>query len=160
MKKLIAIFTLSCLSLISVQAQERITESKLLGTWKMVIELDEVMAELDKEAKESETILAEVLLKSVAGVVEGVMDRVQVYIEFERGGDATLMINAFDEDTEENDTEWYIRNGKLYIEDMDDDDVNWDGDDGWYMQDGVLFLEKDDDDDDGEPVIYMVRVDD
>ncbi len=159
MTKLIAILTISVLSLGTLVGQEKITESKLLGTWKMVIEMDEVMAKLDKEAKDSETILAEVLLKSVSGMVEGIMDRIQIYVEFQRNGQAILLIEAFDEEAEEDDTEWYIRNGKVYLDDSDNDNITWDGDDGWYLKDGVLFLDQDDDDDD-EPVIYMVRIDD
>ncbi len=158
MTKFIAIFALSALSLGTIQAQEKITESKLVGTWKMVIDADKVMAKIDKEAKESETMLAEILLKSVSGMVEGIMDRLQIYVEFKRGGDASLLIEVFESETEDEDTRWYIRNGKVYLDDTNNDKISWDGEDGWYLQDGVLFLEKDDDED--SPAIYMVRIDD
>ncbi len=158
MTKLIAIFTLSVLSFGSLQAQEKITESRLVGTWKMVIDADKVMAKIDKEAKDSETMLAEIILKSVSGMVEGIMEGLQIYVEFKRGGDASLLIEVFESETEDEDTRWYIRNGKVHLDDTNNDNITWDGDDGWYLQDGVLFLDQDDDED--APVVYMVRIDD
>jgi len=156
MKKIALLFTVLILTFSSVQAQDRITESNILGTWKMVIELDEVMAELEEEADESESFLAKTLLKSVSGIVEGVIDNIQIYMEFERGGDATVMVDAFDETSEDEDTEWYIKNNRLFI--ADTDNFNSDNDGYWVLKDDVLFFE--DYDGDNDAVVYMVRVDD
>ena len=160
MKKLTTLLALSLFITFGVTAQDKIYEKDLIGEWKMVIEMDGVLEELEEEAEESETILAEVIMKSVSGIVEGVMDNLDIYIEFKRGGKAIVYVDAFDADTEEDDSEWYIKGNRLYIEDLDNDNFNWDSDDDdyWVMKDGVLFLEMDDDD--NEVKVYMVRVDD
>ena len=157
MKNLFTLFILTVLTSSVALSQSKISESSVIGTWKMVIELDEVMEELKKEAEDSETIFAEVILKSVSGIVEGVMDRVQIYVDIKKGGKAIVRVNAFDEDGDDEDTEWYIKNDRLYIKNTD----NFDSDDkgNWYMRDGVLFLDDQDDDDD-KAKIYMVRVKD
>ena len=157
MKNLFTLFILTILTSSVALSQSKISESSVVGTWKMVIELDEVMEELKKEAEDSETIFAEVILKSVSGIVEGVMDRVQIYVDIKKGGKAIVRVNAFDEDGDDEDTEWYIKNDRLYIKNTD----NFDSDDkgNWYMRDGVLFLDDQDDDDD-KAKIYMVRVKD
>jgi len=153
MKKLATLALTGAITLSVAFGQSKLTENELLGTWKMVIELDEVMAELDKEAKESETLLAEVIINSVSGVIEGVLDNVNIYLDFERGGRATVMVDAFDEREDDEDTEWYIKNGRLYIDDAGH--FESDGDDYWVLRDGVLFLEKDEDE---KAKVYMVRV--
>jgi hypothetical protein len=153
MKKLITLALTGALTLSMAFGQSKLTEKDLLGTWKMVIELDEVMAELDKEAKESENLFAEVLLKSVAGVVEGAMERVNIYMEFEHGGRATVMVDAFDEKDNDDEAEWYIKNNRLYIEGTDNFKSDREG--SWELRDGVLFLE---DNDNEKAKVYMVRV--
>lgn len=153
MKKTLTLLALSLVSLSVSFGQSKLTENELIGTWKMVIELDEDMAELDREAKESETLLAEVILNSVSAVIEGVLDNVNIYMDFERGGRATMLIDAFDEKEDDEDTKWYIKSGHLYIDDTDTFDS--DGDDYWVMRDGVLFLKSDDDE---HAKVYMVRV--
>lgn len=153
MKKTILFAVVAFIS-VGTFAQEKITEGKLLGKWKMTIEMDEVIDELEEEAEEAETILAEVILKSVSGLVGGVMDNIDIYVEFKRGGDAIIRVDAFNNDKEEEDTRWYVRGNKLYIEDTKDDDINWDSNDGWLMKDGILVL----DDDDNDVTVYMVKL--
>ena len=157
MKNLFALFILTSLTSSVALSQSKVSESSVVGTWKMVIELDEVMEELKKEAEDSETIFAEVILKSVSGIVEGVMDRVQIYVDIKKGGKAIVRVNAFDEDGDDEDTEWYIKNDRLYIKNTDNFDSDKKG--NWYMRDGVLFLDDQDNDDD-KAKIYMVRVKD
>jgi len=156
MKKLSILFAAMIVCVSAVIGQNKVTKDNVVGTWKMKIEMDEVIAELEEEADDAETILAEVILKTVSGTMQGVMDRVEIYITLERDGDALVLVEVFDEEAEEDDSEWYIRNGRLYIKDNLDDDFDWDSDDGWYMKDGVLVLDNDDDDD---VQIYMIKVD-
>lgn len=156
MKKLLTLFILTIFTASAALAQTKISETNVVGTWKMVIELDEVIDDLKKEAEESETLIAEVIMKSVSGIMQGVMDRVQIYIDLKKGGKAIVRVNAFDEEGDDEDTEWFIKNGRLYIENTDNFDSDMKG--NWYMKDGVLFL--DDDDADDKTKIYMVRVKD
>ena len=97
MKKLTLLLALTILVISPTQAQDRMTEGDILGSWKMVIDLDEVLEELEEEADESETLLAQVLLESVSGIIEGVMDNIDIYMDFDRGGEATIFVQAFDE---------------------------------------------------------------
>ncbi len=156
MKKITLLFAMSTMILSTSYSQDRMSESDIIGTWKMVIELDEVVEELEEEADDAETLLGQVILESVSGIVEGVMDNIDIYIEFERNGDATVMVEAFDSADDDEDTEWYIKNNRLYLEDTDSFDS--DDDDYWVLDDGILYLESDDNDEDVE--IYMIRVDD
>ena len=160
MKKLTTLLTLSLFVTFGATAQDKIYEKDLIGNWKMVIDMDGVIEELDEEAEDADNLFAEVIMKSVSGLVEGVMDNIDIYMEFERGGDVVVYVDAFDTDSEEDDAEWYIKGNRLYIEDLDNDNLNWDSDDDdyWVMDDGVLYLENRDDDD--EVKIYMIRVDD
>ena len=107
MKKYTLLFALLVFVSATSQGQDRMTEKDVYGSWKMVIELDEVMEELDEEANESESMLAKILIKSVSGIVEGVMENIEIYIDFNRNGDARVMVDAFDERSEDEDTEWY-----------------------------------------------------
>ncbi|MCP4458578.1 MAG: hypothetical protein GY816_11225 [Cytophagales bacterium] len=155
MKKITLLLTMAALALSPAQAQERMTENDIVGSWKMIIDLDQVIEEIEEEADESETLLAQVILESVSGIVEGVMDNIDIYMDFERGGDLTILAEAFDDIDDEEESEWYIKYNRLYIEDVDSFDS--DDDDYWVLKDGVLYLEGDDDDD---VTIYMIRVDD
>jgi len=156
MKKFTLLLALTAFTIAPTLAQERISESDVLGTWKMIIDMEDVLEEIEKEADESETLLAQVLLESVSGIIEGVMERIDIYITFEGGGDAFVSVNAFDVDDDDEDTEWYIKNNRLYIEDTDN--FNSDNDGYWVMRDDVLYFE--DYDGDNDVTIYMVRMDD
>jgi len=153
MKKLTTLALMSALTLSVAFGQSKLTEKDLLGTWKVVVELDEVVAELDKEAKNSDNLLAEVILKSVSGVIEGVMDRINIYMEFERAGKAKVMVNAFDEKEDDEITTWTIKDNKLVIDGTDNFKSSRKG--SWVYRDGVLFLE---DNDSEKAKVYMVRM--
>ena len=156
MKKYTLLFAMLFFVSVASYSQDRMTENDVMGSWKMVIEIDEVMAELEEEADESESMLAKVLMQSVSGIVEGVMDNIEIYIDFDRDGDASVLVEAFDEATEDEDTEWYIKNNRLYIDETDS--FNTDSEGYWVMRDDVLFFE--DYDGDNEVTVYMVRVED
>lgn len=159
MKKILTLLLLLVASTQFSQAQvsapaEKMSERTVLGKWKMVIEMDEVVAELDKKAKESETVFEEAIVKMVSGVMEGVMDRVNIYLEFKSNGTAYVYVDAFDEEAEREETNWYVKGNRLYVEDTDNFESNMKG--YWEYKDGVLVLENDDDD---NVSVYMVRID-
>ena len=151
--------SLTILSLIlllgfSTQAQ-KVEEDDVLGTWKMVIEIED---ELDKEADEADTILEEILIKSVSGFVAGVMNNIEIYFEFEEKGKVVVTVNAYDE-IEEDEGTWYINmRGYLVVEDIDDDDDNFSisaDDDEWKLIDGLLVSDEHEDDHN----VYLTKVD-
>ena len=121
----------------------------------MVIEVE---GELDREAEEADTILEEIIIKSVSGLVSGVLDNIEIYFEFEKRGDVTVTVKAYDE-VDEDQGSWYInKRGYLIIEDIDDDDDRFSisaDDDEWKLIDGLLVSEEHEDD----RTVYMTRVD-
>lgn len=152
MTLLLAIF---CVSLFA-NAQS-IKEKDILGTWKLVIDIEE---EMDKEAEEADTMLEEVFIKAVSGFVGGIMDDIDIYFEFKNNNKVKVTVNAYDE-TDTGTGTWYInKRGNLVIEDLDDDDddkinISTDNDE-WKMVDGLLISS--DDEDDENRNVYMTRV--
>lgn len=156
MKKITTLLAVTLIAVSTLTAQDRISESNLLGTWKMKIDAEKVMDEISDEADEEDNLLAKVILKSVSGLMEGVLDNMDIYITFKKGGDAIVTIDVFDSDDKQKDkARWRVRGTTLYIEDVEDGGVDWEGDGEWRMKDGVLILDQDED----EMSVYMVRVD-
>lgn len=151
--------TLTLLSLIlllgfGTQAQ-KVKQKDVLGTWKLVIDIED---ELDEEAEEAETLLEEVIIKSVSGLVSGVMENIDIYFEFEEDNELEITVKAYGEVERERGT-WYInKRGYLVIEDIDSEDDRFNistDDDEWKLVDGLLIS-----DDDDDKNVYMTRVDD
>ena len=148
--------TLICLTLflgIGAQAQ-KIQERDILGTWKLVIDVED---ELDEEAEDAETLLEEVIIKSVSGILAGVLDNVDIYFEFQKRNNVLITVKAYGE-VEEEKGKWYInRRGNLEIEDIDDDNDHFNistDDDEWKLIDGLLISEDHEDDRN----VFMTRV--
>lgn len=152
--KSLTLLSLTLLLGFSTQAQ-KVDEKDVLGTWKLVIEIED---KLDKEADEADTILEEIIIKSVSGLVSGVLENIEIYFEFEKRGDLTVTVKAYDE-VEEDQGTWYInKRGYLVIEDIDDDDDKFSisaDDDEWKLIDGLLVSDEHEDDRN----VYMIRVD-
>ncbi|MFT4736275.1 MAG: hypothetical protein ACI8QD_001115 [Cyclobacteriaceae bacterium] len=135
------------------QAQEKVTKDKLLGNWKLVIDIEE---ELDQEAEEEDNMFAKMIITGVSGLVEGIMENIDVYFEFQSDGEVRIKIDAFDEREVEY-AKWYISNrGELIIEDFESDNISFDNDDVWMM-DGKRLVSFDDDGS-MEENVYMVRI--
>lgn len=152
MKRTITLFTVAlCLAFVS-QAQ-KVTEKDIIGTWKLVIDIEE---EMEEEADEADTMLEEVFIKAISGFVGGIMDDIEIYFEFQADNDLKITVNAFDEVETERGS-WYInRRGYLVIEDLDDDDdfnISTD-DDEWKLIDGILIS----DEHEKNRSVYMTRV--
>ena len=136
-------------------SQGKLTERDLIGTWKMTINSESVMEEVKKEADEEDNLFAKVILNSVGGMVDGIIRNLDIYINFQRDGQAKILINAFENASEEEESEWYIKGGRLYIRDSKKgDNIDWDSNDYWIMKDGNLYLESDD-----RVEVYMVKMD-
>ncbi|MBV6643835.1 MAG: hypothetical protein KI790_00210 [Cyclobacteriaceae bacterium] len=137
----------------STTAQSKIKEKDIIGTWKLYIAYED---EMEEEIDEEESVLGKILLKSVSGFVEGLLDNIEIYFEFEENNRARITVSAFGSEEIEY-TEWRInRRGELILE--DGGNVNVGDDDIWLLENGRLVAydrgghDKDQDD------IYMIRV--
>ena len=153
--KAVTILSLILLLGFSTQAQ-KVKEKDILGTWKLVIDVEK---ELDDEADEAETLLEEVIIKSVSGLVSGILENIDIYFEFQKDNELEITVKAYGEVERERGT-WYInKRGYLVIEDIESDDDRFNisaDDDEWKLVDGLLVS----DDDDDDKNVYMTRVDD
>lgn len=116
----------------------------------------DIEEELDQEAEEEDNMFAKMIITGVSGLVEGIMENIDVYFEFQSDGEVRIKIDAFDEREVEY-AKWYISNrGELIIEDFESDNISFDNDDVWMM-DGKRLVSFDDDGS-MEENVYMVRI--
>lgn len=149
----LAIILLLSLSL-STQGQSRIYEKDLLGTWKLVMDIEGIMKEA-KEEVDGEGILTQLFVGSVTGFVSNLAKNVGIYLDFQKNGIAKITINALGEvDTKE--APYVIDSkGRLIIEDAENFTTDRKG--YWLMKDDKL-LNYDSTDDGMEEHLYMIRV--
>ena len=97
-------------------------------------------------------------MRSVGGLVEGILDNLDISFEFKEDGRCKIYVDVFGVNEVEY-TEWYInRRGQLIIEDTDN--VHFNSDDYWMFEDDILVAYDDDGDDiDDDAFVYLVRVD-
>ncbi|MFY0606947.1 MAG: hypothetical protein JXR10_09535 [Cyclobacteriaceae bacterium] len=151
-----AVFSLLLVTLFSqLNAQTKVTEKFLLGTWDLTIDIDEELKEMEDEARETESLFESVILNTVSGAVSGLLNRLDISLEFRKGGEVKVVVEAFGERETEY-TEWSIDSrGRLHIEDSDS--FSTDLSDLWMRDGNVLVLINEDDDDKTE--VYMRKVD-
>ncbi|MEQ8906473.1 hypothetical protein [Ekhidna sp.] len=137
-----------------VTQAQKVKERDIIGTWKLVINIEE---EIEEEAEEADTMLEEIFIKAVSGFVDGIMDDIEIYFEFRANNDLKITVNAYDE-TETEKGSWYINErGYLIIEDIEDDDDDFNittDDDEWKLIDGILVSDEHED----NRTVYMTRV--
>ena len=152
MKKTILILTILCFGF-SGQAQ-KINEKDILGTWKLILNVEEA---IEEEAEEADTMLEEVFINAISGFVGGIIDDIDIYFEFKKNNEVKITVNAYDE-SETDYGKWFInKRGYLEIEDIDDDNdrFNIDADDDeWKLVDGILVTDEHEDD----RTVYMAKV--
>ena len=152
MKKTFLFLTILFGSCFVVDAQ-KVKEKDILGTWKLVIDIEE---EMEDEAEDADTMLEEVFIKAISGFVGGILEDIEIYFEFQPDNDLKITVNAYDE-TETEYGKWFInRRGYLELEDIGDDDnfnIHTD-DDEWRLIDGILVNE----DYEEDRNVYMAKV--
>lgn len=153
MKRTTALFVFAlCVAFVS--DAQRVKEKDIIGTWKLVIDIEE---EMDEEAEEADTMLEEVFIKAISGFVGGIMEDIEIYFEFQADNDLKITVNAYDE-TETERGSWYInKRGYLVIEDIEDDDDDFhisSDDDEWKLIDGILVS----DEHERDRNVYMTKV--
>ncbi|XOV94671.1 MAG: hypothetical protein ACFHWX_08195 [Bacteroidota bacterium] len=152
MKNLALILTgILFISVTGLSAQNKLKEKDIVGQWKLIINLDE---EFDKAKKELEddddNIIGSIILGSVEGLVTSILDKVDIYMDFQKDGTLKIMVEAFDEKNVDY-SNWSINSqGQLIIDDTDEIDT-----DHWTLEDGILVGYDDDGD---KNMAYMVKI--
>ena len=153
MKRTIGLLVLTLALGFTADAQ-RVKEKDIIGTWKLIIDIED---EMEEEADDADTLLEEVFIKAISGFVGGILEDIEIYFEFQSDNDVKITVLAYDEKETETGS-WYInKRGNLVIEDIDDDDDSFNissDDDEWKLVDGILV--NDDHEDDRN--VYMTKV--
>ena len=155
MKKLILIVPILFMAFFANAQNKKVRESDLKGTWKLVIDID--MDDIEDELEDEDNVFARIVLKSVSGLVDGILDEIDIYFEFQSDGRLRVMVDAFGEDEVEY-TDWYInKRGELVIEDTDS--FNTDDDNYWMFNGDVLVAYDEDGELDDDARVYLINVD-
>ena len=135
------------------QAQTRkVTEDKLKGIWKLVIDIDK--DEVADEIQEEDGVFARLFVKSVLGFVDGVLDEVDIRFEFKSNNRLKVTVNALGEEETEY-SEWYInKKGRLILKDTD----SFKSDDDYWLFEGDVLVSYDDGSDQPEENVYLINM--
>ena len=153
MKKLILIIPMLFLVLFVNAQKKKVKERDLDGVWKLIIKIDkeEVVDELDDE----DNIFAKIIAKSVVGIVDDVLNEIDIRFEFKSNNRLKVTINAFGEEEVEY-SAWKINSkGQLILEDVD----SFDSEKDYWLFEGDILVAYDNDDDDPSENIYLVNMD-
>ncbi|MEL6557809.1 MAG: hypothetical protein AAFQ94_06460 [Bacteroidota bacterium] len=154
-KRLLTLSALILAITFSASAQKKIKYSDLEGKkWKLTIDIRE---EIEEELDDSDSFFERLVIKSVGGLVDNILDEIDIYFEFRKNNELKVTVYAFGEREVEY-TEWRInRNGALVIEDTDS--FKSDRDDEWYMVDDVIIAYDSDKRKIEDGNVYLVQVD-
>jgi len=150
-KKILVMIALLSLSY-NVMAQ-KINEKELMGSWHMVIDIDAAIKESEKDLN----LFEKMLVGSVSGFVDQVLEMVDITIEFLPKGKALLTVDGPDvQEKEVTELTWrHDASGGITIDDYESDKAQVDFDSIWrlegdrlqsYEADGTL-----------EKHVYMIR---
>jgi negative regulator of genetic competence, sporulation and motility len=132
MNKVLTSLVLLTLCITVVFGQDKVKEKDVKGEWQMIIDIDfdELEDEMEEDMEE-DSWLGWAITGAVGGLVEDVMDEIDIQLKFMDEGKLKITVHAFGEEEIEY-GEWYInRDGQLVIIDEDDHD-----DDDVWMKDG------------------------
>lgn len=141
-------------------SQGEVKVQKLLGEWQLVIDIEEAMEEAREETKEDDNILAQMLVSSVTGLVESVIENIDIYFTFLPDGELEIYVEALGEQETEYGT-WFINEkGQLIIEGDDDEDseLQIDDVDYWLMDGNKLYSYGEDGDNVAKENVYMLKI--
>lgn len=114
-------------------------EKDVYGKWKLEINMKEKLKEESKELN----LLERMIVGGVSGMVESVWEKIDITFEFKRNNELLLYIKIEDEETEVEELSWNMKNGRIYIDDIDNPNVNIDNDGFWVLREGKLLSYKD-----------------
>ncbi len=155
--KLLPILTLFAVGIAvpSLLQAQRISEKDLVGTtWKLEIDIDQALEEAERELEEEDNFLGEIILSGVSGLVEGIVDNIEIYFEFREDNELKVYTEAFGNDDVDY-TYWKItKRGELLIEDSEH--FSTDGGSYWVYDDGIFIQDELDEDDDAK--VFLVKM--
>lgn len=109
--------------------QDRVKERDVKGEWKMIIDIDYEEMEEDME---EDSWFGWVISDAVSGIVENVLDGMEIHFRFMDNGKLKVTVDVFGEEEVEY-CEWFINgDGQLVIVDEDDDFS--DEDEVWLLE--------------------------
>lgn len=147
------LIVIALVSISSNAVAQKIDEKKLMGSWDMVIDIDAAM----KDAKQDLNLFEKMIVSSVSGFVDQVLEMVDITIEFKPKGKALLKVDGPDvEDKETAELSWYFdANGALIIDDYESDQAHVNMDNIWRLEgDRLQSYEPDGT---KETAVYMIR---
>ena len=124
-------------------AQGRAKEKDVLGTWKFHINIDQAV---DEEAEDM-GFFEGVMAKAVTGMVQDIMDEIDITFDFKKNNVLylTVVTDIDEEETEVEELYWEIdKEGRIFIEDIDNDNVQVQNDGYWVLADGKLMAHEKD----------------
>lgn len=143
------LFSLMFLTTISSFSMEK--EKDVYGKWKLEINMKE---KLKKESKEL-NLLERMIVGGVSGMVESVWEEIDITFEFKRNNEVLLYVKVEDDETEVEELTWYMDDGKIYIDDINNPNLNIDNDGYWRLKGGKLLSYSDDGE--LEEEVFMIR---
>ena len=143
------LFSLMFLTSISSFSMEK--EKDVYGKWKLEINMKE---KLKKESKEL-NFLERMIVGGVSGMVESVWEKIDITFEFKRNNEVLLYVKVEDDETQVEELTWNMDDGKIYIDDINNPNVNIDNDGYWRLKDGKLLSYSDDGE--LEEEVFMIR---
>ena len=152
MKRILIIIPLIAFVVTASAQSRKVKEKDIIGTWKLVIDIDS--EDLRDEIDEEDSFFGRIVLQSVAGLIDGILDGIDIELEFMKNNEVKVYVNAFGAEEVEY-TDWHInRRGELLIGDTD----SFQHDDDYWVFDGDVLVAYDDDNDiDSE--VYLVNID-
>lgn len=144
----------SALLLISTfSIAQKLSDKDVIGTWKLVIGIDEAMDEAKQELREEGgSAFEKLVLSSITGLVTNIVEEIDLQIQFRKDREAVVYVTAFEEEETEY-TTWKIVDNRLYIEDTDS--FKSDTQDYWILRNGVLISVNEEEGPNDH--VYMVR---
>lgn len=153
-KNTILLFILSLLFVTSATSQGKVKEKKIIGTWKLVINIDEEFDKAKDGLDDDDNYLGKAIINSIDGLVSGLLDEIDVFMEFQKGGNVDIFVKAFGEEEKEQ-GKWLINDkGRLII--IDNDSSGFENDGYWLFDDELLVNY---DENNEKSKAYLVKVD-
>lgn len=146
---------LVCFSFIAT-AQDKVRKKDVIGKWKLVIDIEDELEDAENELDDDDNVLGEIILSSVSGLVTGIIDEIDIYMEFRKDGELKTVVEAFGEREIEYSKWWIDGEGRLQFS-SDSEHFSSDNDEYWLLKDGLLISYTNDHD--PNKSIYMVNID-
>ncbi|MFZ9981854.1 MAG: hypothetical protein ACO3FI_07480 [Cyclobacteriaceae bacterium] len=126
---------------IKIFSQERLTEAKLIGLWKMEIDIEKNSSQKSVAEK---NIIEDALTEGLIGFTKVIAGNLDLRFNFKPGGKLEVTTRYGSEKAESSIGTWVIdKSGHLKINGDSKDLNDQKDDDCWVLRKGVLFQQKD-----------------